>query len=123
MVFIVGLGIIMAAALVVCVPLMRESRVEAVGEELPDVAFQWEKQKRDALSAIKEAELDHQMGKLSPADYAAIRAVQEDRALEAMKALDRRGGPHAVERACAACGTQSAGTAEFCAACGGPLAA
>jgi rRNA maturation endonuclease Nob1 len=123
MVFLVGMGIIMAAAIVVCLPLMRESRVDSVGEDPSDVVFQWEKQKHDALSAIKEADLDHQMGKLSPADYAAIRAAQEDRALEAMKALDGSESPRAVARACTACGTQSAGPAEFCAACGGPLAA
>lgn len=101
--FVVGLAIIMVAAVVVCVPLLREQPRDVTDVEATDRAFRWEKQKRDAFTAIKEAELDHQMGKLSPADYAAIRAAQEERALEAMKALegadarpgDRRGASHA----------------------------
>ena len=54
-------------------------------------AERWERQKRQALAAIKEAELDHRMGKLSDEDLGAMRARFEAQALEAMAALDRRG--------------------------------
>jgi hypothetical protein len=49
----------------------------------------WERQKRQAVLAIKEAELDHQMGKLSDEDLALMRARFEAQALEAMAALEK----------------------------------
>ena len=52
----------------------------------------WERQKRQALAGIKEAELDHQMGKLSDEDLAGMRARFEAQALEAMAALERGEG-------------------------------
>jgi predicted RNA-binding protein with EMAP domain len=52
----------------------------------------WERQKRQALAAIKEAELDHRMGKLSDEDLASMRARFEAQALEAMA---RSRGGHA----------------------------
>lgn len=123
MVFVVGLGLVMVAALIVCAPLLRERPEDEVRAGAIDTALAWEKQKRDALSAIREAELDHQMGKLSPADYEAIRAAQEQRAVEAMKALEGSGRNTTRARACGACGKKSVGAADVCPACGEPLAA
>jgi hypothetical protein len=91
MIFVIGLGIIFAAAMIVCVPLLWGVRAgaEAVGGEEEDRA-KWEKQKREAYSAIKEADLDFQMGKLAPDDYRAIRTAEESRALEALRALENK---------------------------------
>ena len=91
MIFVIGLGIIFAAAMVVCMPLLRGVPAEAgaVGGEEEEARAGWEKQKREAYSAIKEADLDFQMGKLAPDDYRAIRKAEESRALEALRALER----------------------------------
>ena len=48
----------------------------------------WEKQKREAYTAIKEAEFDRQMGKLSERDYGIIRRKYEKRASEALASLN-----------------------------------
>jgi hypothetical protein len=123
MVFVVGVALVMTAALIVCVPLLSARPREDVRAGAIDAALRWEKQKRDALSAIREAELDHQMGKLSPDDYEVIRAAQEHRAVEAMKALEGSDRKLTRARACGACGKKSVGTADVCPACGEPLAA
>ena len=91
MIFVIGLGIIFGAAMIVCMPLLRGVSAEAgavAGEEEARVG--WEKQKREAYSAIKEADLDFRMGKLAPDDYQAIRKVEEARALEALRALEKK---------------------------------
>lgn len=87
MVFLIGLGIIFAAATVVCMPLFRGTSSEMIAVRVDEMAARWDKQKRDAYRAIKEAELDLRMGKLSQDDYQAIRTAEEARALEALRAL------------------------------------
>jgi hypothetical protein len=47
-----------------------------------------EREKRSLLKAIKEAEFDHQMGKLSKADADSMIAVYRARAIEVIKELD-----------------------------------
>jgi hypothetical protein len=65
----------------------------ATNQELPaapeDPLAHWEKQKTDAYAAIKEAEFDRQMGKLTDEDYQMVRDKYEARALEALAQLDR----------------------------------
>ena len=87
-VFCFGLVVIVAAALFVAAPLFRP----ALAAPAPDAGSEherWERQKRQAVLAIKEAELDHQMGKLSDEDLAQMRARFEAQALEAMAALEK----------------------------------
>ena len=86
--FALGLVLIAAASLFVTAPLFR-SRATATPTSGTDERERWERQKRQALEAIKEAELDHRMGKLSAEDLAAMRARFEAQALEAMAALER----------------------------------
>jgi hypothetical protein len=96
----------------------------------------WERQKLEAYAAIKEVEFDHQMGKLSEADFAAIRDKYAAQALEAIAALDAaRAGPprQAVQgrgpegrRAsriayCPGCGVSVPARANFCPTCGRSL--
>jgi hypothetical protein len=59
------------------------------GNEPESEAAHWEKQKTDAYAAIKEAECDLQMGKLTSEDYHALREKYEARALQALAQLDR----------------------------------
>lgn len=88
-VFLLGLAVIVAVSCFVAAPLFR-ARSEMPAEAEPGERERWERQKRQALAAIKEAELDHQMGKLTDEDLAAMRARFETQALEAMAALERR---------------------------------
>ena len=88
-IFLLGLTLIVVASCFVAAPLFRPrpvARVEAGSDERE----RWERQKRQALAAIKEAELDHQLGKLSDEDLASMRARFEAQALEAMAALEQR---------------------------------
>ena len=49
----------------------------------------WRKMKEEALVAIKDAEFDHQLGKLSDDDYRELRRRLEAQALAAMAELER----------------------------------
>ena len=90
-VFVVGLAVVLAVAVFVAAPLFRtpEPTVEA---GTPSERDRWERQKRQALAAIKETELDHRMGKLSVEDFERMRGRFERQALEAIAALERGGG-------------------------------
>jgi len=87
-VFLLGLAVIVAASMVVAAPLFREAP-GAVPAGEPSERARWERQKHQALAAIKEIELDHRLGKLSDHDLANMRARFEGEALEAMAALER----------------------------------
>lgn len=89
-VFLVGLAVVLLVAVFVAAPLFGAPEVVAVAATPSDLE-RWERQKRQALAAIKETELDHQMGKLSDEDYGRMRARFEQQALEALAALDRGG--------------------------------
>jgi hypothetical protein len=89
-VFFLGLGLIAIASFFVAAPLFRP-RVGSAPATEGGERERWERQKRQALAAIKEAELDHRMGKLSDDDFTGMRARFEAEALEAMAALERRG--------------------------------
>ena len=51
----------------------------------------WQRRKEEALAAIRDADFDFQLGKLSETDYRDLRERLERSALEAMNALDRAG--------------------------------
>lgn len=92
-----------------------------------------EQQKLEAYRAIKEAELDLQMGKLSREDFARIEDKFRQQALAAIAAIEetkRRSRPdrkvtegRRVRRIsfCPACGHKVAGRANFCGDCGRSL--
>jgi hypothetical protein len=75
----------------IAAPLLWPRRSVANGPTTDPERYRLEKEKELAYSAIKEAEFDFQMGKLSPEDHAALRAKFEARALAALEALERRG--------------------------------
>ena len=87
-VFLLGLALIAVVSGFVAAPLFRAraGRPPAASNVERE---RWQRQKRQALAAIKEAELDHQMGKLTDEDLATMRARFETQALEAMAALDK----------------------------------
>ena len=87
--FVAGLAVIAVASFFVAAPLFRPRPATAPAEASGE-RERWERQKRQALAAIKEAELDHRMGKLSDEDLTTMRARFETQALEAMAALEGR---------------------------------
>lgn len=85
--FLLGLAVIIVVASVVAAPLFGGPEAEtAVG---PGEREQWERHKRQALAAIREAELDHRLGKLSDEDLETQRARFEAQALEAIAVLEK----------------------------------
>ncbi len=114
-------------------PLVRARRAETVDE--PESVSPLEKQKLDAYAAIKEAEFDRRMGKLSEADFEEQTLRYRQQALSAIAALEkshRRGGKsagsappaaHAPVRMsfCPSCGQRLVAGANFCSGCGRAL--
>jgi len=88
--YLTGLLLIGAIAAVVASPLFRPGvdREELLAAPEGEAA-RWEKQKADAYAAVKEAEFDRQMGKLTDEDYQMLREKYEARALEALARLDQ----------------------------------
>jgi cytochrome c-type biogenesis protein CcmI len=68
-----------------------------------------------ALEALREIEFDRETGKLSDADYTALRAEYTQRAVAVMRAGD------AIS--CVTCGPRPESDALFCSNCGARLAA
>ena len=51
-----------------------------------------EKRRDNALSSLRDAEMDHETGRLSEADYASMRSELETEAMAAIAELDQMGG-------------------------------
>jgi hypothetical protein len=86
--FLTGLLFIAAIAFFVAFPLFTPEAAREPQQAGDTQVARWEKQKTDAYAAIKEAEFDLQMGKLTLEDYQALREKYETRALEALAHLD-----------------------------------
>jgi len=87
-IFLVGLAVIAVASFFVAAPFFRQTPA-ALPAGVPE-AERWQRQKRQALAGIREAELDHRMGKLSDEDLAATRGRFEAEALDALAHLEGR---------------------------------
>lgn len=136
MTFLFAAIMIAVVAAIIAYPLLRtgeEAKVDAPHERRELL----QREKKVALLAIKEAEFDRAMGKLSEEDYGSLRGLYERRALGALEALDSiagdGSGDHVVDdgtapapdsvsqpRFCAACGRGFQQGDRFCAACGRP---
>jgi hypothetical protein len=82
-----------------------------------------EREKNAALTAIREAQFDHAMGKLSEEDYASLRSFYERRALSALTELGTRPTPPSDTDVCDRCGRRFVDDSAFCGGCGQPRAA
>jgi hypothetical protein len=89
--YLIGLVFIGTVAVFVALPFFNPGREWEPVSEPEGQGVRWEKQKTDAYAAIKEAEFDRQMGKLTDEDYRLLREKYEARALEALAQLDRLG--------------------------------
>jgi rRNA maturation endonuclease Nob1 len=125
----IGIVIIVLSAAFVAQPfLTSEGATEVVGSVSRG---QLERQKLDAYAAIKEAEFDHRMGKLSDGDLKMLRDKYAAQAVEAMAALDvaQKEQPRQLAHArrpariafCPMCGRAVPPRANFCPACGRAL--
>jgi rubrerythrin len=126
---VVGVVLIVAAAAFVAAPFLRgEAAVELVGAAPRGLL---ERQKLDAYAAIKEAEFDYRMGKLSDTDFTVLREKYSAQALQAIAALETA---HAAQHKklaevrrpariafCPTCGRGVPPRANFCPACGRSL--
>ncbi len=88
--WLVGLAVIAAVAWAVASPLWGVAAAPVDVGPIDPERRRLEKERDLAYAAIKEAEFDFQMGKLSSEDYAALRGTYEARAIAALAALERR---------------------------------
>ena len=114
-------------------PLFRAGTDEVENAEDPTVAL--ELQKLEAYAAIREAEFDLNMGKLTESDFTALKEKHSRQALAAMAAMEqaravapgKRQGASGVTKAkvsfCPDCGARATEGAKFCGSCGRALAA
>lgn len=86
--FLTGLLFIAGISFFVALPLFTLQAARESAQMDNTQVTRWEKQKTDAYAAIKEAEFDLQMGKLTLEDYQVLREKYEARALEALAQLD-----------------------------------
>jgi hypothetical protein len=91
-IFLAGLGLVVGTALAVARPFFGMAPRTLPENENP-VEDRWRRKKTEALAAIREAQFDFQLGKLSEEDYRLLRRRLELEALEAIRALDRKGEP------------------------------
>jgi hypothetical protein len=88
-VYFAGLLVIAAVAWAAASPLLIPARNgRRLEEDLPEQE-RWRRRKDEALAAIRDAEFDQHLGKLSGEDYRELRARLEAQALEAMAELEK----------------------------------
>lgn len=90
LVYCAGLVVIAGVAVAIAAPLLWPHPDSGGPATVDPERYRLEKEKELAYAAIKEADFDLQMGKLSTEDHAALREKYETRALTALAALDRR---------------------------------
>ena len=119
MIYIVAALLILAVAATIATPFWfpkaaTADRVSSAPTE------RLEREKAAALLAIREAQLDQAMGKLSDEDYASLRGFYEQRAMSAMAQLDGvvAGSAAVAADRCSRCDTLLTDDSEFCAKCG-----
>jgi hypothetical protein len=91
LVYFVGLIVIATVAMAVAAPLLWPHAAAGPVQPTTDPErYRLEKEKELAYAAIKEADFDLEMGKLSAEDHATLRAKYEAKAMAALEALDGR---------------------------------
>lgn len=124
---VLGALLIVAAVAVVALPFVRPAQRERNANPEDGRRQALEAQKLEAYAAIRDAELDFRMGKLSEADFGTLRETYAQRALAALAELEQLGagpaagaggGPGGTVAFCPACGWRTGGAARFCGACG-----
>jgi hypothetical protein len=89
-IYLAGLALIAAVAWVAASPLFSAALPPLPDEASPDDE-RMRHRKNEALAAIREADFDRELGKLSEADHRELRARLEAEALAAIAALEGKG--------------------------------
>ena len=132
----IGLLFVVATAIALAWPLLSPPSEASEAAGTPDPKARLQSEKDTVLAAIREADFDHEVGKLSAEDHRALRAELEERAVAALTAIDRSAihpapagaahvpgttrGPTAAF--CPSCGQKRTSDADFCSRCGSRLA-
>ena len=89
MTYVIVLVVVFAVVFVITAPLRRRAPATPEPQEVLDLEAARDAKYRE----IRDAELDHQTGKLSDADFTAIDSTLRTEAIELLRALDAaRGG-------------------------------
>ncbi|HEY2656661.1 MAG TPA: hypothetical protein VGI55_12785 [Solirubrobacteraceae bacterium] len=90
MVYLIVLALLMGVVFIVSRPLLRVQGGQApdAGAFAPD-QLELEAARDAKLREIRDAELDHQTGKLSDADFAAVDSTLRAQAIEILNRMDR----------------------------------
>jgi hypothetical protein len=125
---VVALLLVFCVAVFIAQPLLT-TPPEGAGDTETGPPELWSREKGVALLAIREAEFDHATGKLTEDDYEILRNAYEERALHAMRELDRNQpsrtaaasvAASSAVRFCRSCGRQFSEADRFCGGCGEP---
>ena len=136
MALLAALVLAVVAVALVAAPFLRpEPAPEPEADAFEGSVADLEHRKLEAYAAIRDAEMDFRMGKLSPADYETIKSKYTGQAIQALAALDHAepapasppsgdAAPADSEiRFCPDCGTRRPDKARFCPSCGRGLRA
>ena len=118
MIYAVAALIILAVAATIALPFWLPAQL-ATARVVDEDTERLQRDKAAALLAIREAQLDRAMGKLSDEDYTALRGFYERRAMSAMKQLSN--GKRATRGAgehCSECDARFEDDSQACARCG-----
>lgn len=131
---VVSVLLVVAAGLFVAWPFVRSAAAAPTGDRVADEVSPLERQKLDAYAALKEAEFDWRMGKLSETDFTVLNEKYRQQALAAIAAIEDARGRARRERAkapgaraprriafCPSCGEPVPARANFCGGCGRSL--
>ena len=129
----IGLLLVVATAVALSWPLLSPMSHSEERDREVDPSARLKSEKDNVLAAIREADFDHEVGKLSEEDYRSLRVELEERAVDALAALDRVANTTPASPAslpssarggaafCPVCGHRCSGDADFCNRCGRPL--
>jgi len=142
MVTVVAIVLLLIAFALVALPFLQaEPEPEPRPADFEGSRADLEHRKLEAYVAIRDVEMDYRMGKLSDADYAAVKSKYTNQAIEALAALDTAppeqpavsSAPQSATqsapveageiRFCPDCGTSRPEGARFCPSCGRGLLA
>lgn len=126
-----------ALALVAAPFLQPEPEPEPLPSDTEGRRHELNRRKTEAYAALRDAEMDFRMGKLSEVDYEALKAKYTNQAIEALAGLDclppevtapalevaerTAAIPTDEVRFCPDCGTPRPDGARFCPSCGSSL--
>lgn len=93
-------------------------RWASMSDAVPIAVVEGEARRREALTALKEAEYDHAAGKLDADDYGELRSQLEVEALAALRAAPPSVSSPVSSWSMHSCGFTNPAGSRFCSGCG-----